>query len=117
MPVNRAKNHYLGKEGYQRMNCAQAVINAFKDVFDIDESTIGTYGLYGGGRAPEGLCGAYYAAVDIVKTYNCGSVEELKEYFTKCAGSDKCSAIRETRKLTCLDCVEKCAAYVQQKIY
>jgi hypothetical protein len=59
MPVNTAKNHYLGKEGCKRMNCAQSVINAFKEKFDLKKETIELFKVYGAGRAPEGLCGAF----------------------------------------------------------
>lgn len=61
MPINKAKNHYLGK-GTPRLNCAQSVIKAFQEHFGYDDKTVAEFLACGGGNAPSGVCGAYYAA-------------------------------------------------------
>ncbi|QNU67076.1 histidine phosphatase family protein [Ruminiclostridium herbifermentans] len=106
--VNSAKNYYLGKEGCQKMNCAQAVLCAFKNQFEIKENTIDVFRSFGGGNAPEGMCGAYYAARYILQ--NCSAenqLSELENYFLKHAGDLKCKEIRQGRRLSCVGCVEK----------
>ncbi|HEX9058797.1 MAG TPA: C-GCAxxG-C-C family protein [Clostridia bacterium] len=111
MEKNKAGDYYLGKEGHNRMNCAQAVICAFKDIFGISDDTIEKFGEYGGGRAPDGLCGAYYAAKYILKEKE--KCAELESYFLNEAGSIKCNEIRSCRRLSCLGCVEKSAEFIE----
>ncbi len=113
MPVNAAKNYYLGKEGYRRMNCAQSVISAFKERFGLSMKTVEAFRAYGAGRAPEGLCGAFYAARYILeKNTTEEKSAELEKFFLDQAGAIKCHEIRECRKLTCIGCVEKCAEFL-----
>ncbi|WP_010243917.1 C-GCAxxG-C-C family (seleno)protein [Acetivibrio cellulolyticus] len=115
MSVNTAKNHYLGKEGYTRMNCAQSVISAFKEKYNLSTEAIEAFRNFGTGRAPEGLCGALYAAKYIFEKY--AAVEksiELEKYFFDQAGAVKCDEIRMRKKLSCLGCVEKCAEFLER---
>lgn len=107
MPVETAKNYYLGKAGYKRMNCAQSVVCAFKEKFKLDDNTVESFGSYGAGNAPGGLCGAFYAAKCILEKYAAaGKLSELETLFLEQAGSVKCNDIRKARKLSCLGCVE-----------
>jgi len=110
MPVNKAKNNYLGK-GTPRLNCAQAVIKAFEERFGLDEATFRKFAAYGGGNAPEGLCGAYCAARHLIELKAPDRLQEFESFFTEQAGSLKCSEIRKGRKLSCLGCVEKAAEF------
>jgi len=112
MPVNTAKNHYLGKEGCKRMNCAQSVICAFKDKFGLNEEVIEAFRAYGGGRAPDGLCGAYYAAKYLLHKDSEEKACELENYFLEQAGAVKCHEIRGAKKLSCLGCVEKSSEFL-----
>lgn len=103
-----AKNHYLGKEGCQKMNCAQAVLCAFKNQFEINQNTIDLFKGFGGGNAPEGMCGAYYAARYILENSSAEQhLSELENYFLQHAGDTRCKEIKESRKLSCVGCVEK----------
>ena len=115
MPVNTAKNHYLGKEGCKRMNCAQSVISAFKEKFDLSEETIELFRPYGTGRAPDGLCGAFYAAKYILEKNDAEvKASELENYFLEQAGAVKCHEIRVGKKLSCIGCVEKSSEFLEK---
>jgi hypothetical protein len=112
MPKEKAKNHYLGREGHKRLNCAQAVLAAFRERFGIDEATIERYVSHGGGGAPGGVCGAYAAARHILEKGHPDKLKDLEAFFYGTAGSLKCSEIRKGRKLSCLGCVERTADYL-----
>lgn len=115
MPVKTAKNYYLGEEGCKRMNCAQAVLCAFKEKFDVSEDMIESFKAYGGGRAPEGVCGAFYAAKHILEKSGAQEkVSELEKCFAEQAGAVKCHEIRQCKKLPCLGCVEKCSELLEK---
>lgn len=111
--VDIAKNYYLGREQGQRMNCAQSVICAFKNELQIDKDIVEKFRSCGGGNAPDGLCGAYYAAKYILQN-RCADEElpKLEEYFSSFSGSTKCREIREGRKLSCIGCIEKSSEFI-----
>lgn len=112
MPINKARNHYLGKEGLKRLNCAQSVISAFKEKYEIDDDTIDLFKGYGGGNAPEGVCGAFYAGMFALEKQAPEKIEEFKKYFIENAGSLSCREIRTNKKLSCVGCVEKSSEYL-----
>ncbi len=85
MSVEKARAHYIGKGGCQRLNCAQTVVHAFKDKFGFSGEDVVRFAGCGGGRAPLGECGAL-----------------------------KCREIRSTNKLSCVGCVEKMAECLEQ---
>lgn len=114
MSVIKAKNNYTGQGGCQRMNCAQAVISAFKEDFDIDEALVDVFKNYGGGRAPEGLCGAYYAVKYILSKKEPARLEELEKHFLEYAGALECSNIKGLKKLSCVGCVEKSSEFLEK---
>ena len=115
MPVNTAKNHFLGKEGFKRMNCAQSVISAFKDKFSLNSEIIDSFSTYGAGIAPGGLCGALYAAKFILEKNAEGEQStELEKYFLVHAGAIKCNEIKSCKKLSCLGCVEKSTEFLKK---
>lgn len=116
MSANKAKENYLGLNGCNRMNCAQSVLSAFKDEFKIDDDIIEKFKNYGGGRAPDGLCGALYAVKYIIdeKHLDKEKEAELMEYFQKHAGALECSKIRGMRKLSCVGCVEKGSEFLEK---
>jgi hypothetical protein len=45
-----------------RLNCAQAVLHAWREVSGDTSIALVDLKPFGGGRAPEGLCGALHAA-------------------------------------------------------
>jgi hypothetical protein len=115
MSVNKALDYYLGKVGGERLNCAQAIIKAFETEFGLDEDVVGMFALYGRGRAPEGLCGAFYAVKYLGEKNLFGNkVAELERQFIGQAGSVKCKEIKEAKLFSCLDCVKKCAQFLEE---
>jgi len=115
MSAINAKNNYTGQGGCQRMNCAQSVISAFKENFNIEDDVVETFNNYGGGRAPDGLCGALFAVKYIInKHQDKEKVAELEEYFLEHAGALECKNIRGLKKLSCVGCVEKSSEFLEK---
>lgn len=115
MPIEKAKKYYTGKEGL-RLNCAQSIIKAFEEQFNITGEEFKKFADYGKGNAPEGLCGAYCAAKYILERHHPEKAKEFEEFFKSAAGNTlKCKEIRSLRKLSCLGCVEKAAEFVNKQ--
>ena len=114
MPIIKAKNHFLGLSDHKRMNCAQAIVAAFAKEYNIDETTVEDFKHFGGGRAPDGLCGAYFAARHILRQYHSDKEKDFEDHFKSSCGSDICREIKVKHKVSCLVCVEKCAEYLSQ---
>jgi hypothetical protein len=114
MSVNQALDYYLGKGGGGRLNCAQAVLKAFERKFAVDQDVVEMFALYGGGKTPEGFCGAFYAAKYLSeKNLFVSQLAELERQFMAEAGSVKCKEIRGAKLFSCLDCVKKCAQFLE----
>lgn len=112
-----ALNHYLGKDGLKKRNCAQAILCAYQEVLNISEEKIEEFQSFGGGKAPENCCGAVYAAEYLLNVSGHKSaVEDLKETFQNIVGTVKCKEIRESKKLSCLGCVQNSARFLQDII-
>jgi len=93
---------YKAVEVYSRVpkthNCAQAVAaGCGRD--DLVEALKAN----GGGKAPEGRCGALHAALLLSPMEK---HDELKEAFKDTAGSEFCKEIRSAGKTPCVRCVE-----------
>ena len=86
-------------------NCAQAVAKAFErdDLAEPLKSC-------GGGKAPDGLCGALYAAMLLAGEER---GDAIKEKFLEEIGHLECKAIRRNRQATCTDCVRRSAEIVK----
>lgn len=114
MSATQAKNNYIGIGVSARMNCAKSVASAFKEKFNLSEDFVDSFGAYGGGRAPGGVCGALYAAEKILEKVDSSKVDDLKEYFHQNSGAFECMNIKANRKLSCVGCVEKCAEFLEK---
>ncbi|MFC1511000.1 C-GCAxxG-C-C family (seleno)protein [Candidatus Margulisiibacteriota bacterium] len=110
MAKNKAGKHFLGQDGHKRLNCAEAIIEAFKGKLSTDEQALL---CKGGGRSPEGLCGAYCSAKHLLQKNCPDKVKEFTKSFIEQAGSLNCQEIRSGKKLSCLGCVEKAAEFVE----
>ena len=102
--LQKALNHFLGKEGCPRLNCAQAVAVSY----DTDDDLIMKFDGYGSGNAPDGWCGAAYSASFLIK-----DSQIVEESFRNNAGAVICKDIRKLRQLSCLGCVELATKLVQ----
>jgi glyoxylase-like metal-dependent hydrolase (beta-lactamase superfamily II)/rhodanese-related sulfurtransferase len=114
MSVVKAKAYYTDKSGPKKMNCAQAIIAAFREKFGLDENAVHLFAAFGSGRAPEGECGALYAAKFILNKDHKDKLDECRSIFTSKAGSVKCKEIRQLKKLPCVGCVETMAGFLDK---
>ena len=114
LSTQHAKDHYLGKNGHQRLNCAQSILAAFKAHFQVGDQEIEKFLAHGGGNAPGGVCGAYFAAKSLIKKHHPDKLTEFENFFLAQAGSLKCRDIRQLKKLSCLGCIEKSAEFVSK---
>lgn len=111
----QAENYYLGKPGFTKLNCAQAVLKAFQEKYAIEEDQIQEFKNYGGGRAEGGVCGAYYAADVLLREHAPERVKALEESFAQQAGSLRCKDIKSEKKFPCAECVKTCVKFVNEK--
>jgi hypothetical protein len=85
----------------ERLNCAQSVLYAWQQVSGRRNVTLANMKAAGGGHAPEGVCGALYAA--------CMAAPEradwLKTEFAGHMGSLFCKELRTAQEHVCEACV------------
>ena len=108
-----AQAYFLGKKGPRRLNCAQSVAETFQESFPLEEKTAALLSTCGGGMAPGGYCGAFYAAKCILEQHFPHRSEEGMERLRSAAGSLQCREIKALKKLPCVGCVEKAAEVVE----
>jgi hypothetical protein len=92
-----------------RLNCAQSVLHAFQEVTGKTNLSLADLKPFGGGRAPDGLCGALHAACAIVPD----KAEELKSQFAARLGSLYCRELRAARQHPCEVCVSHAADLIE----
>ena len=102
-----AKAYYLGKKGPRRLNCAESIAETLREKFPLDVGTMESFSACGGGRAPEGNCGAFFAAKRILERHFPETAGEKMERLRSFAGSLKCREIKALKKKNCLECIEK----------
>ena len=89
----------------RKYNCAQAVA-AGLDRGDL----VPLLANCGGGKAPEGRCGALHAAMLISGESNAADV---REKFVAATGSEFCRVLKQELKVPCSKCVETAAALAE----
>ena len=109
MPVETAVHAH----SQQGTNCAQAILHGFQHVLHIPAERIAEAIAHGGGRAPEGLCGALHSALELADD---ACRAELREAFRERAGAITCREVRRLGRLTCPECVRTAAELLRQKI-
>lgn len=102
---------FLFRKG--RKNCAEAVAEAWQKVSGRDPELQENLSKCGSGRAPQGLCGAIYAAQLVSDE---GQKAELTDRFADAAGSLVCREIRSMKKLSCTACVELAATLLEENL-
>ncbi len=92
--------------GSNNWNCAQAIFKSFPSKVQLtDEEIELSYRSKGGGRAEGGLCGAVYAAVEILGK-DTQKAEELKRRFKEQLGGLTCRELKAELKVPCPQCVD-----------
>ena len=105
--TDRAADHFTSR----RSNCAQAVALAWKEKKDPGFPNVDRFAKHGGGRAPEGLCGALHAARELAGAQK----DQLTEQFKTLAdGHITCRDIRRNRVMPCIDCVATAAELLEE---
>ena len=116
MLIEKARNNFLGKSG-ARYNCAQSVIKACSDLFEVSPDALDAHASFGGGNAPDGYCGALYAALYILNIKKNDKSEECKKYFLRYSGALTCREIKSGKKVSCVVCVEKAAEFLNKVFF
>lgn len=112
MSKEKAKNNFLGKDT-KRLNCYQAVLEAFKEKFNISDEEIEQGLAFGGGKAPDGLCGAVYAVKMALEKNDKYDFNDFASSFLFDNGALRCSELKNLKK-SCLLCVEESAKYLEK---
>jgi len=95
----------------ERLNCAQSVLHAWRETFGDTTLAVADLKPFGAGRAPEGLCGALYAACLLAPN----RAEELQAAFAARVGSLHCKEIRAAKQHLCAECVAHAAELLAGK--
>ena len=90
-------------------NCAQAVANKWKELYG-SEDIVKEYSPYVGGKAPGGLCGAVFAAMQAVPDHS----EEIRKEFVELCGAETCRAIKMESGTPCAVCVDTADKLVEK---
>jgi len=114
MEVQKAKDHYLGKNGCVRLNCARSIAEPFKERLALTAELLEHFAACGGGRAPEGYCGAIHAALTIAGKEAPDRIQEIRDFFIRNAGALQCREIKAQKKMGCLDCIGYAAKFLAQ---
>lgn len=109
--ATRARDLFHGKD---KLNCAQAVLKTFQPFADVTDEDIASYANAGGGKAPEGVCGALYAAQVLLDDDQL--TLQLRRQFDESAGASTCKPIRKKKIMSCKDCVSFAAEFVEKHL-
>lgn len=93
----------------ENLNCAQAILKGFQKEFSISDQEIEEFRAWGGGCAKDGVCGALFAAEQLLSRIGKQSVVEE---FRKNAGGILCADIKE-KQFTCAEYVRMADELVQ----
>lgn len=103
-----ASDHYISRRG----NCAQSVALAWKDKKQPEADHHDRLSGFGRGQAPEGTCGALFAARELVGEHRKDQLTTL--FKEKSGGYTTCRDIRKNRTLPCTQCVALAADLLDQ---
>lgn len=82
-------------------NCAQAIAYRWCELY-ADKGIVERYAPYVGGHAPEGYCGALYAAIQACPRH----ADDIKRDFMARCGGALCCEIKGTNRTPCEVCVD-----------
>ena len=108
MSVSDAAGEYHAQH---KGNCAQSVCAGYTQVTGKNPEWIDEMSKCGGGRAPEGYCGALWAAMQSAGKEN---EEKVIEEFKKGSqGCTKCKEIRGGNVIPCNQCVRNAGKAIE----
>jgi hypothetical protein len=108
MPVRSAVHSYTN----ERLNCAQSILKAFQEQKNISADEISAARNLGGGKADNGTCGALHAALSLLDDPE--KQESVRTSFVEVAGSAQCREIRAQNLISCVQCVEVAARFLDK---
>ncbi len=97
-----------------RHNCAQAIVNKWHSHFNVPPTVIADMKACGGGRAPEGLCGALYGGLHLLQSEE--EKEKLIDGFCKAAGQTNCRALKAEKRTSCEQCVDIADSLIEKVV-
>ena len=110
-----AKKLFLGQqEGYGKLNCAQAIAEAFREEYGfITKETVKAFKKKGYGRAPNGECGMLFAAKYIFKKNGQpDKAKEFQKHFIEFAGTTLCKELKKKKIPFCAHCINNTAKFI-----
>jgi len=110
--MNRIKATHFFRAEPEKLNCAQSIIKAFQAQLNIPD-VVAEFRKYGGGRAPEGICGALYAADYLL---NLQGKNSIQEEFRQKANAVTCLELKKNRRVSCEMCVNIADELLEQKL-
>ena len=108
MPVRSAVHSYTN----ERLNCAQSILKAFQEQKNISSDEISAARKLGGGKADNGTCGALHSALRLLDDPE--KKESVRKSFVEVAGSEQCREIRAQNLISCQQCVEIAARFLDK---
>ena len=96
----------------ERLNCAQSVLYAWREVSGDTSIALAEVKPFGGGRAPDGLCGALHTACMVAPE----RAEGLKRNFAARLGSLYCKELRGAKVHPCETCVGRAMDLLELQI-
>jgi len=96
----------------ENLNCAQVVLDAWQRATRLDVAMVEEYRAFGGGRAPEGECGALYAACQAVPA----TAASMRTAFAQKAGSGHCLTLKRELRFPCKECVGLAAELLEASL-
>ncbi len=97
---SKVVQYYRGIEGY---NCAQSILKAFQHRLNISEKRVAEYAEFGGGNAPNGICGALFAIQQVSRNHEMSC--RFENRFKKEVGATLCDEILIMGRLSCTGCI------------
>ncbi len=107
MKSEQAKTLFHGVEG---LNCAQAIFKAFQNDFNVTDEHITTNKKNGGGRVEGNICGALFAAKELLPQH----ADKITEMFNEKAQFATCREIKMVSQFPCRECVGLAAEIVDK---
>ncbi|MBQ4036074.1 MAG: redox-active protein [Paludibacteraceae bacterium] len=113
MDPNRKKSISYFRTPPYNYTCAQAILKGFQKECPVSDELIDRFFEYRGGKAPEGVCGAIYAANYLLQA---NGLQPINKDFAAIAGSDKCFEIKTIHRFPCPDCINLADRLVEEKL-